>query len=188
MKHRRCNGFALLIVVILLSLSATAVIVLSNSSSSMLLRTKEATVEANNRNLAASGVAWAKHNGRELSQRESSTVELDVSGLGIKEAKCGVKAGEGEKGRDEFMIKTTFQRGKWLYNRVVKLEPGGNVFIESKKQSAIVKEQPVVLVKVKPVKAIRRTVVDPNSAPNMPIIEPNEVGISIISGDPNFSK
>jgi len=92
MKRQNQNGFVLIIVVVLIALFGLMMIVLTGISKTMMQESAAANLEATNKNITNSAMAWAKHNAPNLSiGNEPLTVQLDVSDLDISGAACTVK-------------------------------------------------------------------------------------------------
>lgn len=91
MKHPRQNGFVLILVVVAIALIGAEMIVLTGSANMILFQSDTAYLQACERNLATSGLAWAKRNikgeGKETFDRP---VELDVSSMSIHGATLSV--------------------------------------------------------------------------------------------------
>jgi hypothetical protein len=91
MKHPQQNGFVLILVVMAIALIGAEMIVLTGSANKILFQSDTAYLQACERNLATSGLAWAKRNikneGKETFDRP---VELDVSSISIHGATLSV--------------------------------------------------------------------------------------------------
>ena len=91
-KRQNQNGFVLIIVIAFIALFGLMMIVLTGTSKTMMYESAAANLEATNKNITNSAMAWAKHNAPNLSiGNEPLTVQLDVSDLDIPGAACTVK-------------------------------------------------------------------------------------------------
>lgn len=91
MKHPQQNGFVLILVVVAIALIGAEMIVLTSSANKILFQSDTAYLQACERNLVTSGLAWAKRNikneGKETFDRP---IELDVSSMSIHGATLSV--------------------------------------------------------------------------------------------------
>ena len=91
MKTTGQDGFIMVFVIISLVVVAVVMYVLADGSNTMLFQTDAAYLRAAQRNLVASGLAWTR-NTVEAQNTEAfgKAIELDVTGLGIREANLSV--------------------------------------------------------------------------------------------------
>ncbi len=91
MKHPQQNGFVLILVVVAIALIGAEMIVLTSSANKILFQSDTAYLQACERNLVTSGLAWAKRNikneGKETFDRP---IGLDVSSMSIHGATLSV--------------------------------------------------------------------------------------------------
>jgi hypothetical protein len=108
MKHRMQNGFVLLLVIVAIGLIGAEMFVLTGSSNQILFQSDTAYLQACERNLATSGLAWAKRNikntGKETFDRP---IELDVSSMNIYGATLSVNIITAEDEEAEVQINTS---------------------------------------------------------------------------------
>jgi hypothetical protein len=83
MKRPRQNGFALVLVVVAIVVVGLEMFVLAGGANTMLFQANTAYLQACERNLVASGLAWARRN-IEGEETFDKTVELDVTALSIR--------------------------------------------------------------------------------------------------------
>jgi len=88
MKRRRKNGSVLTLVIVLLGLVVMALAVLTESSNTMLFQADRAYLRAVERNLTASGLAWARHHAADANE------PLDVAPLTTRSAGLTVRVAE----------------------------------------------------------------------------------------------
>jgi hypothetical protein len=88
MRSVRRKGFLMLYVLVLIALLAAAMILLADASGSMAHETRRQYLQACERNLAASALAWVAKNGIP----EEASKRLDVEALSIPEAQVEVEA------------------------------------------------------------------------------------------------
>ena len=113
MRRVKQNGFILIIVVFILSLVGLAIILLSSSSAIMAFGSSTATLEADTGNLMASSLAWAQQNKDKLLELgENTSMQLDISSLGIRKAACEIAVKKIEDLALEIEISISCIRGK----------------------------------------------------------------------------
>jgi hypothetical protein len=87
MKKTRQKGFALVLVITAMAIIGLEMHVLSSGANTMLYQSDRAYLEACNRNLITSGMAWAKQNiQNNKSETFEKSVELNVGKLNIKDS------------------------------------------------------------------------------------------------------
>ena len=113
MKTVKKNGFILIIVILFMSLISLALLILSSTSRTMAFETRTLSLEAYNRNLLSSGLAWAKHNAQNLARRASdTTIQLDVSRFKIPTASCALAVNNARDHQLEVEIKARSMQGR----------------------------------------------------------------------------
>ena len=90
MKKSRQNGFVLIVAITSLTLVSISILILSQSSRLMLLESKQAFDQSYNKNLIASGLAWAKENIDTGNKAINKTIELDTSEMDIRNSKATI--------------------------------------------------------------------------------------------------
>ncbi len=84
MKQAQRSGFAIILAVAAVALVGAAVFVLADTSDSLMFESDLAYLQACNRNLSASALAWARQNQDKLRDSgPSEGIQLDVERLGI---------------------------------------------------------------------------------------------------------
>jgi Tfp pilus assembly protein PilX len=118
MKEIRQKGFVLIVVVVLVVSAAGELLVLVGLGKTMLFQTQAAHLEAVERNLAASGLAWAKHNVRKQ-RREGSdkAIELDVTNMNARKSTLTVTMRIPRDKGASVQINTSCSRGKYTVRR-----------------------------------------------------------------------
>jgi type II secretory pathway pseudopilin PulG len=85
MKKTRQNGFVLILVIVSIAIIGLVMSVLTNGANTMMFQSDTAYLKACERNLIASGLAWAKRNIQNNSRENfDKTIELDVSKMDIR--------------------------------------------------------------------------------------------------------
>jgi hypothetical protein len=93
-RGRRRGGFVLILVVTAIAVMGTMMFALTGLSNTMLFESDTAYLEACERDLAASGLAWAKWDIRSRRREVSeAAIELDVADMGIDGASLSVTVG-----------------------------------------------------------------------------------------------
>ena len=84
MKQSNRNGYVIILAVTAIALVGAALFILAGLANSLLFDANQAYLEACNRNLAASALAWAQHNRSKISaSSKTEQIQLDVSYLDI---------------------------------------------------------------------------------------------------------
>ena len=85
MKKTRQNGFIMIYVIVSIALIGAVMFVLTDDSNTMLFQSDRAYLRAVQRNLAASGLAWARHSIKtQRTETFNKPVELDITSLNIR--------------------------------------------------------------------------------------------------------
>lgn len=91
MRKIKQNGFVLILVIVLITLVSTEMFVLTGGSNTILFQTNTAYLQACERNLVESGLAWAEKNikarNKEVFDR---TVDLDIADMNIRRSALSV--------------------------------------------------------------------------------------------------
>jgi hypothetical protein len=116
-KHKR-NGFVLLFVIMIILLIGIQLSVLAAVANIMSFQSDNAYLQACERNMRASGFAWARHNienktGGILNQ----TVKLDVSKMDIRGSVLNVTINNPAGKQPEVRINTSCTRGRQTIQR-----------------------------------------------------------------------
>ena len=113
MKKTRQNGFVLILVIVAIAVIGIQMAVLGDIANTMQFQSQNAYLKACERNLLASGLVWAKENVREKSSESSGkTIQLDVSGLNIRESALDVTISIASDEVAEVQINTTCSRSR----------------------------------------------------------------------------
>ncbi len=113
---KRQKGFILAFVITALALVGVVMFVLAGGSNTMLFQADWAHLRAVERNLTASGLAWARErvsDGRDLVGR---TVELDAGGFSSPGARLTVRILSVQEGKATVRIETSCHKGKRTLN------------------------------------------------------------------------
>lgn len=85
MKKTRQNGFILILVIVSIALIGAVMFVLADDSNTMLFQSDRAYLRAVQRNLVASGLAWARHSVKtQRTDTFNKPVELDITNLNTR--------------------------------------------------------------------------------------------------------
>ena len=126
MKQKRQNGFVLIVVVVLIYLFGVMLFVLAGGARTMVSESITVTLEANNTNLLASGLAWAEGNKEKLcKQKEGSTFQLNVDDLGIRGASCIITVDEVKDDGADITIAVSCTKGRRKFERSRRLRLAG---------------------------------------------------------------
>lgn len=112
-RSRSQKGFAIILTLVLIVLAGAGIFVLTGISNTMMFEAETARLFAIERNLTASGLAWAKQNKPGQSDDAPFEVtQLDVGQIGIADANLSVAFDINEDGKSEVLIKTRCRRGR----------------------------------------------------------------------------
>lgn len=85
MKKTRQNGFILIFVIVSIALIGAVMFVLTDDSNTMLFQSDRAYLRAVQRDLVASGLAWARHSIKtQRTDTFNKPVELDITNLNTR--------------------------------------------------------------------------------------------------------
>ena len=111
MKKKEKNGFVLILVVTAIAVIGIQMFVLSSNANIMLFQSDTAYLQAVERNLIASGLAWAKQNIKNKSQKTfNKTIELDIANMNIRRSTLSVTIGTPKNKKAEVQINTSCSR------------------------------------------------------------------------------
>ncbi|UCD50707.1 MAG: hypothetical protein JSW27_24695 [Phycisphaerales bacterium] len=113
MKTARQDGFVLTLVIVALGLMGVVMAVLAGAGNTMLFHADRAQVEAVERNLTASGLAWARHQALQPGATVTAQpVELDVRAFGIRQARLAVSFAQTDAGSVDVRIEASCSKGR----------------------------------------------------------------------------
>ena len=118
MKKIKQNGFVLLLVITAIALVGTASYILADGTNTMLFQSDTAYLQACERNLRASGLAWAKQNIKNRNQGSfNKMIELDTANLGIRDSSLSVFISISQDKQAEVRINTSCSRARQTFKR-----------------------------------------------------------------------
>jgi len=113
MKKVKTNGFVLLLVILALAVVAVEMFVLTNISGTMQFQSHSVYLQACERNLMASGLAWARQNIQNKSgQTAGEQIRLDVSEMNILNSALDVTISVPSDQEAEIHISSLCSRGR----------------------------------------------------------------------------
>lgn len=116
MKKARQNGFVLILVIIVLAIIGVEMFVLTDSSNTMMFQANKAYLKACERNLKASGLAWAKRNIQNKSRENfDKTVELDVGKMNILGSRLKVNINTPRGKETQVQVETMCSQGRQTF-------------------------------------------------------------------------
>jgi hypothetical protein len=115
--QNRRRGFVLVLVVLIIAVMGAEMFVLTGISNRMLFDANNAQLEALERNLAAAGLAWARHAGTENAEAFGKTVQLDATSMGVSGAALSVTLGVPKDKTVQVQVNTTCSRGPLTLTR-----------------------------------------------------------------------
>lgn len=111
MKNPWQNGFILIYVVVAIALIGVMMTVLTSSTNQILFQSDTAYLQACERNLVSSGLAWAKRNIKNESRENfNRTIELDVTSMKVGGAILSVNIDVRKDQEAEVQINTSCSR------------------------------------------------------------------------------
>ena len=112
MKQRRQHGFVLILVIMAIIVIGIEMFALSGIANTMQFESNAAYLKASQRNLLASGLAWARENAKNKSgEIFDKTIQLDVSKMNIRDSALNVTIHRISGSRAEVQIDTSCSRG-----------------------------------------------------------------------------
>jgi hypothetical protein len=118
MKNHMRNGFVLLFVIIIIALIGIQLSVLAAVANIISYQSDEAYLEACERNMRASGLAWARHNiENKTGNIFNQPVKLDISEMEIRDSFLNVTINTGARKQPEVRINTLCTRGRQIIKR-----------------------------------------------------------------------
>jgi Tfp pilus assembly protein PilV len=111
-RANRAGGFVLILAVITMAMVAIAALVLAETSATMLFQTDRVYLEAVQRNLAASGLAWARQNTRSLATGPGKVVELDTGDMRLRDSSLSIRADNLPDGAVDIRVTTSCKKGR----------------------------------------------------------------------------
>ena len=107
------NGFVMIIVIAAMAVIGMAMYLLANDSNIMLFQSNTAYLRAVERNLTASGLAWAKQNIKNQNNEAfDKSIELDVADMNIRESSLTVFIHAPTDKEPEVQINTSCSRSR----------------------------------------------------------------------------
>jgi len=117
MKKKRHNGFVLMLVIIVMALIGIQMFALADIANTMQFQSHTQYLTACERNLLASGMAWAKQNlqSPDAEITDGQMIELDVSRMNIRRSALNVTIGISPDGRAQVRINSSCTRGRQTF-------------------------------------------------------------------------
>lgn len=113
MKRQRQQGFVLILVIMAIIVFGIELFALSDIANTMQFQSNAAYLKASQRNLLASGLAWARKNaGNKSSEVFDKTIQLDVGKLNIRSSALDVTILRTSDNQAEVQINTLCSRGR----------------------------------------------------------------------------
>jgi hypothetical protein len=113
MKNEKNKGFILILIVMLIALIGIVVSLLTEASNTMVFQSNKTYLQACERNLIASGLAWSKINiKKENGDISDKMIELDVSEMDIHGSSLAVNLSSSAEARPQVRIRTSCSRGR----------------------------------------------------------------------------
>jgi len=113
MKKLRQNGFVLVLVITAIAVVGAEMFVLTGMANTILFQSDIAYLEVVERNLVASGLAWASRNIKNQSKETfNKTIELDVTDMNIRRSTLAVIIAMPKDKQAEVQIDTSCGRGR----------------------------------------------------------------------------
>ena len=113
MKRVRRKGFVLILVIVLIGVFGLEMFVLGGGSNTILFQTNTVYLQAVERNLIESGLAWAKRNIREENKEIlDKTTELDVTNMSIRDATLSIVISEPSVEEIQVQVSTSCSKSR----------------------------------------------------------------------------
>ena len=118
MKKIKKNGFILVIVIVTIALMGAEMFVLTGGSNAILFQANTAYLQAAERNLTASGLAWAEKNIRDGGQESfDKSVKLDITDMDIRRSALSITINMRKNEKTGVQIDATVSRGRQTLRR-----------------------------------------------------------------------
>ncbi|OHB54402.1 MAG: hypothetical protein A2173_06610 [Planctomycetes bacterium RBG_13_44_8b] len=106
-------GFVMILVITMIALIGVVMFVLTEDAKTIMFQSDTAYLESVERNLAASGLAWAKKNVKNKTKENfSKTINLNISDMNIRNANLSIAIGSAEKDKIEVELSSSCSRGR----------------------------------------------------------------------------
>jgi len=116
MIKSRNNGYILILVIMAILLIGAVIFVLTEGANTLLFQSDTAYLEAVERNLVTSSLAWTKQNIKaDLEGAFYKTIGLDVTDLNIPDANLSIVIGPGRDEEVEVEVSTSCSRGRQTF-------------------------------------------------------------------------
>ena len=113
MKQRKQKGFVFIFVIVVIILVGIHMFALAGTANTMQFQSHTAFLRACERNLLASGLAWARQNiPDEAGEITDKTVKLDVSVMDIRGSALGVTIETQPDGKAQVQVESSCTRGR----------------------------------------------------------------------------
>jgi hypothetical protein len=113
MKKLRQKGFVLVLVIMAVAIIGIEMFILAGIANTIQFESQRAYLQACERNLLASGLAWARRNIPDKAGESSAkTIQLDVSEMNIRAAALDVTIGPASEKEVDVHVKTSCSRGR----------------------------------------------------------------------------
>jgi hypothetical protein len=113
MAKTRQKGFVMILVIIAIALIGVVMFVLTEDAKTIMFQSDTAYLEAVERNLAASGLVWAKQNVENGTEEIfDKTIELDITNMSIRDATLSIVTSTAEDNEVELEVSTSCSRGR----------------------------------------------------------------------------
>jgi hypothetical protein len=126
MKIMKEKGFILFLIIVIMAFMAVIMAILASAVNTMYFQTNSAYLKACERNLKASGFAWARQGIKNKDgENIDNLVELDVNDLNIRESVLKVRINIPADKEPEVQIDTSCSRGRQSLKHITryKIEP-----------------------------------------------------------------
>ena len=125
MKKIKQKGFVLIIVIMVVAIVGLELFVLAGGSNTILFQTDTAYLQAVERNLVVSGLAWTKRNIKDEGGKIlDKAVELDITGMDVRSATLSVIISAPSNEEKEIQINTSCSRARQTKSSKNKLRIG----------------------------------------------------------------
>ena len=111
MRQLQRNGYVIILSVVAIALVGASLLILAGLANSLLFDANQAHLQAYNRNLVASALAWAQHNRDKISDSsKTEQIQLDISHLNVTDGVLGIIPLEPRRKSSKLQINTECRR------------------------------------------------------------------------------
>jgi uncharacterized protein (UPF0333 family) len=123
MKSKEQSGFALALVIIIIALIGAITFVLADGAKTLQFHSDVAYLQAIERNLTTSALAWARNNVQDTGSKDpDKTTELDVALIGTRGSNLTLITSKETNDRIEIQVNTSCSKGRQTFTNTARYQ------------------------------------------------------------------